>query len=89
MNGDNAKKRYTITNVGSDEYITDFPTSAAEGETVTIRTIGVADAYLKVYVDGEEIGPTDGSEMSWIFVMPAHDVEIKASLHHYVGFGGA
>ncbi len=89
VNGDNAKERYTITNVGSNEYITDFPTSAVAGETVTIRTIGVADAYLKVFVDGEEIRPTDGSEMFWNFVMPAHDVEIEASLHHYVGFGGA
>lgn len=73
----------------SDEYhiVQSCPTSAVPGETVTIVTGDMADAYPVVNVDGGGI-EVEQHGTSFSFVMPDHQVYVRASYSTY-GIGGA
>jgi hypothetical protein len=71
---------YSITITDPSNVIRECPTSAKPGETVTVKTVGVADAELNVYVDEERIHTTDSMGMEWGFTMPEHDVVVRGEL---------
>lgn len=62
---------------GGNDLITDWPTSARAGETVTIRTCSVTDGDLKVHVNGGKEA-TCVQEGEYQFIMPDNDVSISA-----------
>ncbi len=65
--------------------VTSCPTSAREGELVTIKTVGVADATLTVKVDGIRLWSSDKIGMEYQFEMPDRDVVVTVSCHVYGG----
>lgn len=72
----NSANVYQITLDAGPHDVESCPTSAAEGETVVVRTAFVTDADLYVSVDGDqEFG--EFTNQGYEFVMPDHDVTVR------------
>lgn len=71
-------KSYAIRRGAGATLIDSCPQRAKAGETVTLRTVSVADGELRVSVNGDGLAPAE--EAVYEFVMPPESVTIDISV---------
>lgn len=72
---------YQIINISDDKtLIQEMPKTAKAGETVTIKVAFVTDAVIYVHVNENPDFGKFVDESTYVFIMPAEDVAVKAGV---------
>lgn len=72
-------RSYAVKIEAGRELIESCPTHASAGETVTIRTVSITDAELRVTVNGSASGGFI-EESVYQFIMPSQDAAVRVSI---------
>ena len=78
---------HQITLEDSSHVIIDCPEAAKTGDTVTVKTMDMADGEVVIEVNGSDIGTWEDYGV-YTFTMPDEDVEIRAGIST-AGYAGA
>ena len=78
---------HQITLEDSSHVVIDCPEAAKTGDTVTVKTMDMADGEVVIEVNGSDIGTWEDYGV-YTFTMPDEDVEIRARIST-AGYAGA